>query len=69
MDHEYTRNRFYDEGTGDSVVQVDVNGFDRYFTYNFHTSIGTTIYGLFNFEKDPEKIQNKGNSACHAAFY
>ncbi len=43
----------------DEIITEDVSGFDRFFTYNFSTSIGTTIYGLFDFEKkgkDP-KIQ------------
>lgn len=38
------------------VVTDTVNGFEAYRTYNFNTSIGTTIYGLFNFGKD-SKIQ------------
>ncbi|WP_235946546.1 putative LPS assembly protein LptD [Flavobacterium silvaticum] len=33
-----------------------VNGFDAYRTYNFGASIGTTIYGTFNFGSD-KKIQ------------
>ncbi len=43
----------------DEVVETDINGFDAYRTYNFSTSIGTTVYGMFNFKKkdnDP-KIQ------------
>ncbi|NRA92116.1 MAG: LPS-assembly protein LptD [Psychroserpens sp.] len=46
-----TVRRFYDEDT-ETVITEDVNGFDRFFTYNFSTSIGTTIYGFFNFEKE-----------------
>ncbi|PZD76478.1 LPS-assembly protein LptD [Mesonia sp. K7] len=38
------------------VVTDTVNGFDAYRTYNFNTSIGTTVYGYFNFGKD-KKIQ------------
>ncbi|MGB3608596.1 putative LPS assembly protein LptD [Psychroserpens sp.] len=41
------------------IITEDLTGFDRFFTYNFSTSIGTTIYGMFDFEKkgkDP-KIQ------------
>ncbi|ULC58422.1 LPS-assembly protein LptD [Flaviramulus sp. BrNp1-15] len=36
-----------------------VNGFDTFRTYNFSTSLGTTIYGMFNFEKEGKdpKIQ------------
>lgn len=38
------------------VETKDVNGFDAYRTYNFNASIGTTIYGTFNFGED-KKIQ------------
>ena len=42
---------------GDGGVVTDtVSGFDRYSTYNFSTSLGTTVYGTFNFGKD-KKIQ------------
>ena len=36
-----------------------VKGFDAFRTYNFSTNIGTTIYGMFNFEKEGKnpKIQ------------
>ncbi|WP_246282460.1 putative LPS assembly protein LptD [Flavobacterium agri] len=34
----------------------NVNGFDAFRTYNFGSSLGTTIYGTFNFGKD-KKIQ------------
>ncbi|WP_308992885.1 putative LPS assembly protein LptD [Mariniflexile litorale] len=34
------------------VVTEEVNGFDAFRTYNFSTSLGTTIYGMFNFEKE-----------------
>ncbi|WP_158210672.1 putative LPS assembly protein LptD [Myroides phaeus] len=34
------------------VEDIRVNGFDSYRTYNFNASIGTTIYGTFNFSKD-----------------
>ncbi len=39
-----------------AIVQDTVPGFESYRTYNFSTSLGTTIYGLFNFGKD-NKIQ------------
>ena len=39
-------------GTKDTI-----KGFDRFNTYNFNTSIGTTIYGVFNF-KEGKKIQS-----------
>ncbi|RZJ67287.1 MAG: LPS-assembly protein LptD [Flavobacterium sp.] len=35
---------------------INVNGFDRFGTYNFGASLGTTIYGTFNFGED-KKIQ------------
>lgn len=53
-----TRKRYdpdaYDGRGG--VVQDTVPGFESYRTYNFSTSLGTTIYGLFNFGDD-KKIQ------------
>lgn len=53
-----TRKRFdptINNGLG-AIVQDTVPGFESYRTYNFSTSLGTTIYGLFNFGKD-SKIQ------------
>lgn len=38
------------------VVRDTISGFDRYNTYNFSASIGTTLYGTFNFGED-KKIQ------------
>ncbi|MCK7590912.1 LPS-assembly protein LptD [Subsaxibacter sp. CAU 1640] len=46
---------YYDEET-DRVLYEDVRGFDSFRTYNFSTSVGTTIYGMFPFKKDA-KIQ------------
>ncbi len=43
------------DGAGE-VVRDTITGFDTYRTYNFSTSLGTTIYGTFNFKKD-KKIQ------------
>ncbi len=43
------------EGAGE-IVRDTITGFDTYRTYNFSTSIGTTIYGTFNFKKG-KKIQ------------
>jgi len=40
----------------DTVVTKDVKGFDSFRTYNFSSSIGTTIYGTFNFGEN-KKIQ------------
>ena len=34
------------------AVTETINGFDSFRTYNFSTSIGTTVYGMFNFEKE-----------------
>ncbi len=39
-----------------AAVTSDVKGFDSFRTYNFSSSIGTTIYGTFNFGED-KKIQ------------
>ncbi|MEC8535790.1 MAG: putative LPS assembly protein LptD, partial [Bacteroidota bacterium] len=38
------------------VVTTDLKGFDSYTTYNFSSSLGTTIYGMFDFGED-KKIQ------------
>ena len=38
----------YNEGEG-GIVQDTINGFDSYRTYNFSASLGTTMYGMFNF--------------------
>tara|TARA_R110002124_G_scaffold138576_6_gene302084 strand:- start:11774 stop:14437 length:2664 start_codon:yes stop_codon:yes gene_type:complete len=43
------------DGAG-GVVRDTINGFERYGTYNFTASLGTTVYGTFNFGKD-KKIQ------------
>ncbi|MBO6881033.1 putative LPS assembly protein LptD [Winogradskyella sp.] len=44
---------------GETSEPININGYDRFLTYNFGASIGTTLYGMYNFEKkgkDP-KIQ------------
>jgi lipopolysaccharide assembly outer membrane protein LptD (OstA) len=41
-------------GTKNTVDDIDRNGFDAFRTYNFNTSIGTTIYGTFNISKDKQ---------------
>lgn len=53
-----TINRRFDTTTQE-VVTTDINGFDSFRTYNFSTNIGTTLYGMFNFEKEGKdpKIQ------------
>lgn len=38
--------------TENKVIDTDVNGFDAFRTYNVSNSIGTTIYGTFNFGED-----------------
>ncbi len=45
-----TIRRFYDVAT-DDVVSLDQNGFDRFLTYNFGASVGTTLYGMYDFKK------------------
>ena len=50
-----TYEKSYDERRQE-VVTDTVRGFDSYRTYNFNTSVGTTIYGMFNFGKD-KRIQ------------
>ena len=53
-----TINRSFDQ-TNQEVVTIDQSGFDRFLTYNFGASIGTTVYGMYDFKregKDP-KIQ------------
>jgi lipopolysaccharide assembly outer membrane protein LptD (OstA) len=50
-----TINKSYDTET-QSVVTTPLKGFDSFRTYNFSTSIGTTVYGMFDFGED-KKIQ------------
>ncbi|APY07247.1 organic solvent tolerance protein OstA [Winogradskyella sp. J14-2] len=42
------RNTIFEDETSEAIK---INGFDRFLTYNFGTSIGTTLYGMFNFKK------------------
>lgn len=53
-----TVSKYYDQ-TDEEVVSIDQNGFDRFLTYNFGASVGTTVYGMYNFEKEGKnpKIQ------------
>ncbi|WP_115462971.1 putative LPS assembly protein LptD [Winogradskyella aurantiaca] len=53
-----TVEQFYDE-VNDEEVEIDLNGFDRFFTYNFGTSLGTTLYGMFPFGKDGKDTKIK----------
>ena len=61
FDENWTFNtirRYYDN-VNDEIVTEELKGFDSFRTYNFSTSVGTTIYGMFDFRgpgKDP-KIQ------------
>ena len=48
-----TVEKYYDT-TNEEIVTQDVNGFDAFRTYNFSTSIGTTLYGVFNLDKKKE---------------
>ncbi|MGB1307716.1 MAG: putative LPS assembly protein LptD, partial [Oceanihabitans sp.] len=36
----------------EEIITTEKNGFDAYRTYNFTSSLGTTVYGMFNFEKE-----------------
>jgi lipopolysaccharide assembly outer membrane protein LptD (OstA) len=51
-----TIQRSYDKDLS-KVVDETVNGFDAYRTYNFSSSLGTTIYGTFNFGEN-KKIKS-----------
>jgi len=50
-----TINKRYDQEL-EQVVETELNNFDSFRTYNFNMSLGTTIYGMFNFGED-KKIQ------------
>ena len=50
-----TFNQRFDSDTG-RVVRDTLSGFDRFNQYNFSASIGTTVYGTFDFGAD-KKIQ------------
>jgi lipopolysaccharide assembly outer membrane protein LptD (OstA) len=49
------RRRDFDETTNEVPIDT-INGFDRFNQYNFGASLGTTLYGTFNF-KEGRKIQ------------
>ena len=40
----------------DTAIVRDISGFDSFRTYNFATSVGTTIYGTYTF-KETDKVQ------------
>ena len=46
-----TYNRSYDNDLEEVVID-SISGFDRYNTYNFSASIGTTLYGTYVFGED-----------------
>ncbi|PRX55320.1 putative LPS assembly protein LptD [Flagellimonas meridianipacifica] len=50
-----TINRRFDEDLQETVTDT-IAGFDRFNRYNFGASVGTTVYGTFNFGED-KKIQ------------
>jgi lipopolysaccharide assembly outer membrane protein LptD (OstA) len=55
-----TIRRSFDETLNDGaggVRQDTIRGFDSYRTYNFSTSLGTTLYGMFNVGDENSKIQ------------
>jgi lipopolysaccharide assembly outer membrane protein LptD (OstA) len=43
-------NKYYDD-TSDEVITTIDKGFATYRTYNFSSSLGTTLYGMYNFDK------------------
>ena len=43
-----TVNKTFDQGLQEEV-ETDLKGFDSFRTYNFSASLGTTIYGMFEF--------------------
>lgn len=47
----------YDPILNQEVAQDTISGFDRYAQYNFSASMGTTLYGVFNFKEDA-KVQS-----------
>jgi len=51
-----TFKRRFDEVNNRVVITDTISGFDRFNSYNFNTSIGTTLYGRVNF-KEGSKIQ------------
>ncbi|WP_336069663.1 putative LPS assembly protein LptD [Mesoflavibacter sp. CH_XMU1404-2] len=46
--------RKYYDPVLDDIVTEELNKFDSFRTYNFSTSVGTTIYGMFDFDKKGE---------------
>ena len=50
-----TVNKRYDQDLKE-VVETELTGFDSFRTYNFNMSLGTTVYGMFDFGEE-KKIQ------------
>ena len=46
-----TVNREFDVEEQD-VITNEIKGFDSFRTYNFSTSLGTTVYGMYNFKEN-----------------
>src|SRR5690606_38094523 len=53
-----TIKKSFDEINRTTVIDT-INNFDSFRTYNFSTSLGTTIYGMFNFEKEGKDTKIK----------
>ena len=47
----------FDPVLNQEVAQDTISGFDRFAQYNFSASVGTTLYGVFNFKEDA-KVQS-----------
>ncbi len=62
-----TVDKYYDQTTRE-VITNENNGFASYRTYNFNASLGTTLYGMFNFEKEGED-RNKKAKAYYETFH
>ena len=43
-------NKHFDDTTQEVITEID-KGFATYRTYNFSSSMGTTLYGMYNFDK------------------
>ena len=43
--------KYYDEDNLEEVTTID-KGFSSYRTYNFSSNLGTTLYGMYNFDKN-----------------
>lgn len=51
-----TIQKTFDPSTNNTII-TDINGFDTFRTYSFSSSVGTTVYGTFNFSKN-KKIKS-----------